>query len=108
MGLQIPWGVYPQKAAVFFLQARRFLKAIFHVSASRQKKCQSLEGHVMPDPVHMCIAIPPKYPVSSVIGFLKGKSVIAVVRELGGRERSFTAEHLWTGGGMRFPPLALS
>ena len=45
----------------------------------------------------MCIAIPPKHPVASVIGFLKGKSAIAVAR-LGGRERNFTGEHLWARG----------
>ena len=39
---------------------------------------QIIEGHLLPDHVHMCIAIPPKYPVASVIGFLKGKSAIAM------------------------------
>jgi putative transposase len=88
----------PQKRRkVLFQQARRFLGAIFHALA-RQKECQILEGQVMPDHVHMCIAIPPKYPVSSVIGFLKGKSAIAVARELCGRERNFTGEHLWARG----------
>jgi putative transposase len=43
-------------------------------------------------PVHMCIAIPPKYPVASVIGFLKGKSAIAMAR-LCCKERNFTGEH---------------
>ena len=51
----------------------------------------------MPDHVHMCIAIPPKHPVASVIGFLKGKSAIAVA-PLNGRERNFTGEHLWARG----------
>ena len=51
----------------------------------------------MPDHVHMCIAIPPKHPVSSVIGFLKGKSAIAMAR-LGGKERNFTGEHFWARG----------
>ena len=88
----------PQKRRkVLFQQARRFLGAIFHALA-RQKECQILEGHVMPDHVHMCISIPPKYPVASVIGFLKGKSAIAVARELCGRERNFTGEHLWARG----------
>jgi putative transposase len=86
-----------KRRKVLFQQARRFLGAIFHALA-RQKECQILEGHVMPDHVHMCIAIPPKYPVSSVIGFLKGKSAIAVARELCGRERNFTGEHLWARG----------
>ena len=52
----------------------------------------------MPDRVHLCISIPPKHPVASVIGFLKGKSAIAVARELSGRERNFTGEHLWARG----------
>ncbi|PYT29410.1 MAG: IS200/IS605 family transposase [Acidobacteria bacterium] len=39
-------------------QARRQLGAIFQALA-RQKECQMIEGHLMPDHVHMCIAIPP-------------------------------------------------
>jgi putative transposase len=88
----------PQKRRkVLFQQARRFLGAIFHALA-RQKECQILEGHAIPDHVPICISIPPKYPVASVIGFLKGKSAIAVARELCGRERNFTGEHLWALG----------
>ena len=45
----------------------------------------------------MCIAIAPKYPVASVIGFLKGKSAIAMAR-LCGKERNFTGEHFWARG----------
>ena len=51
----------------------------------------------MPDHVHMCIAIPPKHPVASVVGFLKGKSAIAIAR-LCGKERNFSGEHFWAGG----------
>ena len=51
----------------------------------------------MPDHVHMCIAIPPKHPVASVIGFLKGKSAIAIAR-LCGKERNFSGEHFWARG----------
>ena len=79
-----------------FGQARRKLGEIFHALA-RQKECQILEGHLLPDHVHMCIAIPPKYPVASVIGFLKGKSAIAMAR-LCGKERNFTGEHFWARG----------
>ena len=52
----------------------------------------------MSDHVHMCIAIPPKRAVASVIGFLKGKSAIAVARQLCGKDRNFTGEHLWARG----------
>jgi putative transposase len=64
---------------------------IFHALA-RQKEWQILEGHLMPDHVDMCIAIPTKHPVASAIGFLKGKSAIAIAR-LRGREPNFSGEH---------------
>ena len=78
-----------RRRKAIFGQARRQLGAIFHALA-RQKECQIIEGHLMPDHVHMCIAIPPKHPVASVIGFLKGKSAIAIAR-LSGKERNFRA-----------------
>ena len=74
----------------------RHLGQIFHALA-RQKECQIIEGHLMPDPVPRCIAIPPKHPVASVIGFLKGNSAIAIAR-LGGKERNFSGEHFWARG----------
>ena len=52
-----------------FGNIRRQLGPVFHALA-KQKECQIVEGHLMPDHVHMCIAIPPKHPVASVIGFL--------------------------------------
>ena len=73
------------------------LGEIFHELA-RQKECQSIEGHLLPDHVHMCLTIPPKYAVAQVIGFLKGKSAIAIARQFGGKERNFTGEHFWARG----------
>ena len=58
------------------------LGAIFHALA-RQKECQIIEGHLILDHVYMCIVIPPKHPVATVIGFLKGKSAIAIARLCG-------------------------
>ena len=52
----------------------------------------------MPDHVHMCIEIPPKYAVASVIGYLKGKSAIAIARQFAGRDRNFAGEHFWARG----------
>ena len=51
----------------------------------------------MLDHVHMCIAIPPKHPVASVIGFLQRKCAIAIAR-LGGKERSLSGEHFSARG----------
>ena len=50
------------------------------------------------DHVHMMIKIPPKYSVAEVIGYIKGKSAIAVARQYGGRKRSFNGEKLWARG----------
>ena len=80
-----------------FGQIRKQLGSIFHELA-RQKECRILEGHLMPDHVHMCIEIPPKFPVASIIGFLKGKSAIAIARQFAGKERNFTGEHFWARG----------
>ncbi len=79
-----------------FGKLRQQLGPIFHALA-KQKECQIIEGHLMPDHVHMCIAIPPKHTVAGVIGFLKGKSAIAIAR-LSGKERNFNGEHFWARG----------
>jgi putative transposase len=46
----------------------------------------------------MCIEIPPKHAVASIIGFLKGKSVVAIARQCGGKLKTFTGEHFWARG----------
>jgi len=80
-----------------FGNIRKHLGSVFHELA-RQKECRIIEGHLLPDHVHMCISIPPKHSVASVIGFIKGKSAIAIARQFGGRERNFTGEHFWARG----------
>ena len=57
-----------------------------------------MEGHVMPDHVHMLIATPPKYAVSQVVGFIKGKSAIHIARAYGERKQNFTGQHFWARG----------
>jgi putative transposase len=86
-----------KRRKALFGQAQRHLGEIFRALV-RHKECQILEGHLMPDPVDVCIAIPPKYAVASVIVFLKGESAIAIARQLCGKERNFTGEHLWARG----------
>ena len=70
---------------------------LFHELA-RQKECQIVEGHMVQDHVHMMINIPPKYSVAQIIGYLKGKSAIAVARQFGGRQRNFNGEKFWARG----------
>jgi len=76
---------------------RKHLGDIFHDLASR-KESKIVEGHLMSDHVHICISIPPKYAVSNVVGYLKGKSAIQIARQFGGRRRNFTGENFWARG----------
>ena len=52
----------------------------------------------MADHVHMLLKIPPKYAVSEVMGYIKGKSAICIARQFMGRRRNFTDEHFWGRG----------
>ena len=64
---------------------------------AREKESTIIEGHVMPDHVHMPVAVPPKSSVSSVVGFLKGKSAIWIARHTG-RRQNFTGQAFWARG----------
>lgn len=75
---------------------RRELGKTIHELAS-QKGCQILEGHLMRDHVHMCISIPPKYSVSTIVGYMKGKNAKAIARHFG-RGKNFTGEVFWARG----------
>ena len=63
-----------------------------------QKESRIEEGHLMLDHVHMMISIPPKYAVSQVVGFIKGKSAIHLARTYGERKRNFVGQHFWARG----------
>jgi putative transposase len=76
---------------------RKYLGEVFRQLAKR-KESQILEGHLMGDHVHMLIAIPPKYAVSQVVGYIKGKSAIHIAREFGERKRNFVGQHFWARG----------
>ena len=86
-----------KRRSVLYGRIRDALGPIFHALA-RQKECRIVQGHICVDHVHMCIEIPPKYAVASAIGFLKGKSAIAIARQFNGKEQNFTGEHFWARG----------
>ena len=78
-------------------ELRQNLGEVFRKLAM-QKESRVEEGHLMPDHVHMMISIPPKYAVSQVIGYIKGKSAIHLARVYGERKRNFTGQHFWARG----------
>ncbi len=82
---------------VLFKELRRHLGEVFRQLAE-QKESRIEEGHLMPDHVHMMIAIPPKHAVSQVIGYIKGKSAIHLARVYGERKRNFVGQHFWARG----------
>ncbi len=82
---------------VLYGKVRESLGEVFH-SLVQQREYKILEGHLRTDHVHMLIWIPPKYAVSYVVGFIKGKSAIRVARDFMGRHRSFQGYHFWARG----------
>lgn len=56
-----------------------------------------VEGHAMPEHIHMCLSIPPKFSVANTIGKLKGKSAIMIAQRFG-RKRNFTGMQFWSRG----------
>ena len=85
-----------RRRKTLFGTIRRKLGPMFHELA-RQKECRIVEGHLLADHVHMCIEIPPKFAVASVVGFLKGKSAIAIAREFRGKQRNFSGRASTSG-----------
>ena len=86
---------YRRKA--LYGQLRSHLGEIFRKLAI-QKESRMEAGHLMPDHVHMMIAIPPKYAVSQVVGFIKGKSAIHLARVYAERRRNYEGQHFWARG----------
>ncbi len=76
-----------------YRQLRQHLGEVFRKLAG-QKECRVEERHLMSDHLHVMLSIPPKYSVSQVVGFIKGKSAIHLARVYGERKRSFVGQHL--------------
>ena len=76
---------------------RQYLGEVFR-RLPQQKESRIEEGHLLSDHVHMLIAIPPKYAVAQVVGFIKGTSAIHLARVYGERKRNFVGQHFWARG----------
>jgi putative transposase len=81
---------------VFYGKLRKKIGTILR-DLCKQKGVELLEGRAMPDHIHLCQSIPPKYSVAHVVGFLKGKSAVRIHRELL-NERRMTDLHFWAKG----------
>ena len=81
---------------VFYGRLRRRIGPILR-ELCRQRGMEFMEWHAMPDQIHLCLSIPPKYSVAHSIGFLKGKSAVRIHRELL-QERRLSGLHFWATG----------
>jgi putative transposase len=98
MGVQYHVVFIPKcRRKTLYGELRQHLGEVFRRLAM-QKESRVEEGHLMPDHVHMMISIPPKYAVSQVIGYIKGKSAIHLARVYGERKRNFIGQHFWARG----------
>ena len=86
-----------RRQKLIFGGIRRHLGGVFHELA-RQKGVIIEEGHLMQDHVHSVPSIPPKFSVSNVVGFIKGKSAISIARQFKGRQRNYAGEAFWARG----------
>jgi putative transposase len=82
---------------VLYGELRRHLGDVFRRLAG-QRESRIEEGHLMANHVHMMISIPPKYSVSQVIGYIKGKSAIHLARTYGERKRNLVGQNFWARG----------
>ena len=85
-----------RKRAIF-RQLRVGIGGIFR-DLCRQHGVELIEGNALPDHVHVCLSIPPKFSVANTVGFLKGKSAIQIHRRYLGKTRNFTGFHFWARG----------
>ncbi|WP_448872825.1 IS200/IS605 family transposase [Desulfobulbus propionicus] len=78
-------------------QLRKNLGEVFH-DLAHQKESRIVEKHLQPDHVHMLLLIPPKHSVSRVVGYMKGKSAIYIVRNYLGQKKNYNGMHFWARG----------
>ena len=93
VGMQVPSYLDSKyRKKVIYGQLRKYLGEIFR-DLALQRESNIIEGHLMGDHVHLLISIPPKYAVSQVVGYIKGKSAIHIARNYSGKSRNFTGQN---------------
>ncbi len=82
---------------IIYGNLRKYLEDVLK-GLALQKESKVLEGHLMGDHVHMLLSIPPKYALSQVVGYIKGKSAIHIARTYSGFKRNFIGQSFWVRG----------
>ena len=82
---------------IIFAQLRESIKEILQCLC-KYKGVEILEGHLMPDHVHLLLSIPPKYSVSQIMGYLKGKSSLEIFDKHANLKYKYGNRHFWAEG----------
>lgn len=82
---------------IIYNQYRRDLQDYIRLLCS-YKGVEIIEGHMMPDHVHLLLSIPPKISVASFMGYLKGKSSLMMFDKHANLKYKFGNRHFWTEG----------
>ena len=92
----IVW-VPKRRRKVIFGKLRKELRTIFQ-RLCKYKGVEIIEGNLCTDHIHICLAIPPKYSVSTIVGYLKGKSAMIVFEKYSRLKRNFKGHSFWARG----------
>lgn len=82
---------------VIYNQLRKDISEIL-TQLCKYKGVEIIEGHMMPDHVHMLVSIPPKISVSSFMGYLKGKSALEIFDKHANLKYKYGNRHFWSEG----------
>ena len=82
---------------VIYYEYRKDLQDIIR-TLCRYKEVEIIEGHMMPDHIHLLLSIPPKTSISSFMGYLKGKSALMMFDRYGNLKCKFGNRHFWAEG----------
>lgn len=85
-----------RKKTIFGLIRREFGDVLHRLSC--QKECIIEDGHLLLNHAHMMISIPPKHSVSSIVGFMKGKSSIWIAPNIAHKQKNFIGHKFWARG----------
>ena len=92
----IVW-VPKKRRKVIYGKIRQELRTIFQ-SLCKYKGIEIIEGNLCIDHIHICVSIPPKYSVSTIVGYLKGKSAMIIFEKYSRLKRNFKGHSFWARG----------
>jgi putative transposase len=86
-----------KRRKIIYGKLRDELKTILH-RLCKYKGIEVVEGTLCIDHIHLCLSIPPKYSVATIVGYLKGKSAMIMFEQYSRLKRNFKGHRFWARG----------